>query len=189
MLFSVFLVNGWITCTHYGWGTQTCVMWVVAHMIWKYTEYVCHLTQSCKGHSLLGTFQWRSLYMFWRMYTLKSKTIIRERIKCNIVSVSKSVTWYKKYVHIKTCLATGCLYTEPGGRTGMHYTCTWQGQLTWPGISRKNHWSMSPIPTKICLQTKKSTESKINHVITHIQESVENRKLQLSFPRYWGSFL
>ncbi len=63
----------------------------------------------------------------WRLYTLK--TIIRESIKCDILSVSISVAWYQKYVHIKACLATGCIYTDPGGRTRMLDTCTWEGQL------------------------------------------------------------
>ena len=49
----------------------------------------------------------------WRLYTFKSKTITRESIKYDILSVSKSVAWYQKYVHIKACLATGFIYTEP----------------------------------------------------------------------------
>ena len=43
---------------------------------------------------------------------------------------------------------------------------------------------MSHISIPICLKTSKSTETTMHHVITHIQEAVENRKLHLGFPRY-----
>ena len=64
---------------------------VVAHMIWKYLEYVCHLTQSCKWLSSLGTLEMQSSHVFWRLYTLKSNSDIMERIKRDVLSVSKSV--------------------------------------------------------------------------------------------------
>ena len=144
------LVNGWITCTHYGWGKQMCVVSCSTHDF--KISWVCLLPHTELQEAFIAgdTSKAQSICL-WRLYTLK--TIIRESIKCDILSVSISVAWYQKYVHIKACLATGCIYTEPGGRTRMLYTCTWQGQLRWPGISRKKHWSMSPIPLNIYLQT------------------------------------
>ena len=38
---------------------------------------------------------------------MKSKTVIREKIKHDVLSVSKSVARYQNYMHIKACLTTG----------------------------------------------------------------------------------
>jgi hypothetical protein len=37
-------------------------------------------------------------------------------------------------------------------------------------------------------QPGKSTETALHHVITYIEESVENGSYTWIFPRYWGSF-
>jgi hypothetical protein len=47
--------------------------------------------------------------------------------------------------------------------------------------------SMGQVPLQIyqsAYRQGKSTETEMHHVITHIQEAVENRKLHVSFPRY-----
>ena len=49
----------------------------------------------------------QTYHVFWKLHSLKSKTIIVERIKHDILPVSKSDAWYQTYVHIKACLATG----------------------------------------------------------------------------------
>jgi len=69
-----------------------CLRFVV-HMIWKYLEYVCHLTQSCKWLSSLGTLEMQRSQAFWRLCTLKSNSVIVERIKHDYLSVSKFVAW------------------------------------------------------------------------------------------------
>ena len=94
----------------------------VAHMIWKCLRYVCHLTQSCKWLSSLGTLEMQSPHEFWRLYTLKSKTLIVEKTKHDILSVSKSVAWYQKNMHIKACLVMG--YTG-WFRRNLHYFGKW----------------------------------------------------------------
>ena len=71
---------------------------------------------------ILSTLEIQSQHVFLRLYTLKSKTVIMERIEHDILSVSKSVALYQQYVHVTACLATGCIYTEPGGSTRMLYT-------------------------------------------------------------------
>jgi hypothetical protein len=73
---------------------------VVVHMASKNLGYICHLTQSCKWLSLLGTLQRHSPDVYWRLYKLKSRTIIMETntIKCaRICCISN--------VHITACLA------------------------------------------------------------------------------------
>ena len=42
--------------------------------------------------------------MFWKLYILTSKNAIMEH---DILSVSKSVAFYQKYVHTETCLPMG----------------------------------------------------------------------------------
>ena len=71
---------------------------------------------------ILRTLEIQSQHVFLRLYTLKSKTVIMERIEHDILSVSKSVVLYQQYLHVTACLATGCIYTEPGGSTRMLYT-------------------------------------------------------------------
>jgi len=51
---------------------------VVAHIISKYRDYVCHLMQSYKQLSSLGTLEMVIPPLFWRLYTLESKTVIME---------------------------------------------------------------------------------------------------------------
>ncbi len=63
-----------------------------------------------KWISLLGTIEMQSSHVFWRMYTLKSKTVIIKSIKHYILSVSKSVA-YQNYVHITDWLSTGYIQT------------------------------------------------------------------------------
>ena len=82
-------------------------MGVVAHNL--KIPWVCLSLHSCKWLSLLGTLEMQSQHVFWRMYTLKSKTVIMETNVWH--SVSKSVAWYQSYVHIKACLATGYIHT------------------------------------------------------------------------------
>ena len=72
---------------------------VVGHTTWKYLQYVCHLTQSCKWLSLLGKLEIQSPYAFWKLHTL----LLWKKIKHDIITVSKSVAWYQKYMHIKVC--------------------------------------------------------------------------------------
>jgi len=79
---------------------------VVAHMIWKYLQYVCNLTQRRKWLSLLQSLEMQNPYAFWRLYTLKSKNVMK-KIKHDILNVSKSVAWYQKNVHIKACVVMG----------------------------------------------------------------------------------
>jgi anaerobic ribonucleoside-triphosphate reductase len=45
-------------------------------------------------------------------------------------------------------------------------------------------WGMSPISITNAYKPVRSIETAMQHVITLIQEAVENRKLHLSFPRY-----
>jgi len=54
-------------------------MGVVAHMIWKYLQYVCNFTHSCKWLSSLQTLEMQSPHVFWRLYKLKSQTLIIEK--------------------------------------------------------------------------------------------------------------
>jgi hypothetical protein len=155
MLYSQVLLNGWITCTHYGWDPQLFqrtsghlknlhvrrvtkevnlkfrhCLGVAAHTIWKYLEYVCHLAQSCNWLSLMETLEMYSAHAFWRLYTLKSKNVIMESIKHNILSVSNAVAWCQEYVYITACLARKYTYTDSleASQDGFH-TLTWEGQL------------------------------------------------------------
>jgi hypothetical protein len=41
----------------------------------------------------------QSPYAFWKLHTL----LLWKKIKHDILSVSKSVVWYQKYMHIKVC--------------------------------------------------------------------------------------
>ena len=75
---------------------------VVAHDL-KYLQYVCHLTHSCKWLSFLGTLEIQSPYAFWKLHTL----LLWKKIKYDIITVSKSVVWYQKYMHIQACLVIG----------------------------------------------------------------------------------
>ncbi len=104
------LVNGWITCTHYGWGKQMCVVSCSTHDF--KISWVCLLPHTELQEAFIAgdTSKAQSICL-WKLYILK--TIIRESIKCDILIVSISVAWYQKYVHIKACLATGCIYIEP----------------------------------------------------------------------------
>ena len=72
--------------------------------------WVCHFTHSCKWLSSMGIPGIQSSHVYWRMYTLKCKTVIMETIKHDILIVSKSVA-YENFVHIKGCLATGYIQT------------------------------------------------------------------------------
>ena len=78
---------------------------VAARQIWKYLKYGYHLTHSYMWLGSMGTFERHSLYMFWRLYTLRSRLLLRKQINMTLLSVSKSVAWYQKYVHIKACVA------------------------------------------------------------------------------------
>jgi hypothetical protein len=64
---------------------------VLAHKIWKYLQYVWHFTQSCKWLSSLRKLELQSPRVFWRLYTLKSRTVTMETITHDSLSVSKSV--------------------------------------------------------------------------------------------------
>ena len=133
MLISQVLVNGWITCTHYGWGPQIfqhpsghlkktrCqkidikevhnlkfrhCLGVVAHMIWKYLQYICHFTHSCKWLSSLGTLEMgESIPSFGDCTQWNPQMLLWKKIKHDILSVSKSVAWHQMYMHMKACLA------------------------------------------------------------------------------------
>ena len=149
---------------------------VEAHMTWKYLQYVCHLTQSCKWLSSLGTLEIQSPHAFWRLYTLKPKTVIMEKkIERNILSVSKSVAWHQKYVHNKACLEMGytprawrqvrwCLYLQMERSSILRQrhivplvycpSCRKWCKNSRPGTSGMKHCGMSPTSTRICLQTR-----------------------------------
>jgi len=55
----------------------------------------------------LVTLDMQSPHVFWRLQTSKSKTLIMETNKHDILHVSISVVWFQKCVHIKSCLARG----------------------------------------------------------------------------------
>ena len=151
MLFPQVLLIGWITCTYYGCGPQISpkplkqfqkqrcqksdinevqpkfrqCLGVVAHKIWKYLQYVCHITHSCEWLSSMGTLKMQSPHEFWRTYTLKAKTF---SMKTNI--------WHSKCVNCcmisKLCayksLSINRIYKD-SLKTGQGdvYTCTWEG--------------------------------------------------------------
>jgi hypothetical protein len=60
---------------------------VVAQKVWKYLQNVCHITHNCKW---ISQFEMQSSHVFWRMYTLKSNTVIVGPITHDILSASKA---------------------------------------------------------------------------------------------------
>jgi len=158
--------------------------------------------------SSLVTLHVHSPHVFWRLYTLQCNTVIVERNKHGILYVSISVVWFQKCVHKKSCLARGYIpkawrqvkMTFVPAPVKVNYT---QAKAYWPisllsimqkamQIWRQEYqgWNIGTC-CHICNNLFKpwnSIETAIHHVITHIQEAVENRKLNLSFPRYWWSF-
>ena len=143
--------------------------------------------------------------VFWKMYTLKSKTLIIKSIKHDIRSVSKSVAWYQQYLHIKACLSTGYIqtvwrqvkvtfipvpgkvnYTQSKAYCAISLLSFMQKTMEKLVTKNINNKILGHAPTFII--TGKSTETATHHVETHIQGAAENRKLYLSILRYWGSF-
>ena len=214
MLFSQTLLNGWITWTHYSCGTQifqkpSCqksdieeahhmncrhCLSVLAHKIWKYLKYRCHLTQCCLWLPSIGTLQRHSLYVFWSLYTLKSCTHWNPDCyygsKQEVLCVPSSVVKYEKYVHIKACPAWGqvkmTLIPAPGKANcteamGYHpislLFCMQKimQKLVARHIRDKSLGLCPCTAIPICLQTRNSTEMAMHHVISHTQEAVENR--------------
>jgi len=89
-----------LTCRH--------CLGLEVHMISKYFEYVCHLTQNCKWLSLQWTLDMTcTVHMPFGGCTHWYSDCIIETIKHDILNVSKSVAWYQKYMHIKACIAMG----------------------------------------------------------------------------------
>ena len=126
----------------------------------------------------------QSLHVFWRKYTLKFKSFIMETIKHDIVHVSKSVPWCQKYVHIKACLANE--YKPRAWRQDQIVFIPAPGKVN-PGDQRYQRRNIAAVPLYLqqsAFKPRKSTETAIPHVITHIQGTVEDRKLHLSFPKY-----
>jgi len=65
---------------------------VLAHMV-ENTSSMSVTSPRAASDSSLGTLDMHSSHAFWRLYTLKSKTVIMEKIKHEVLSVSKSVVW------------------------------------------------------------------------------------------------
>ena len=59
---------------------------------------------------------------------IEIQTVIMQKIKHDILSVSKPVARYQKYVHIKAYLAKRYYISLGAGSEDIH-TCTWEGQL------------------------------------------------------------
>jgi hypothetical protein len=95
---------------------------VAEHMIGKYLQHVCSLTQSCMWLALHCT-----VYTYFGGCTHWNPVLLKETIQNEILCVSKSVVWYEKCVHIKACLVRS--YTQPGAGQVYVYTCTWEFQL------------------------------------------------------------
>ena len=136
--------------------------------------------------------------VFWRLYTLKCKNFIMEH---DILSVSKSVALYQKYVHIKNGLAMGYI-TRVGRQVKMIFIPVPEANYTQVRHTDLLVFCLSCSKnTKICGQeykervngicpvylyqsaykTGKYTESAMHHVITHIQEEAEKREITLEF--------
>jgi len=47
------------------------------------------------------------------------QTVIMETMKQKVLSMSKSVVRYQKYVHMKDCLARRYIYPQPGWKVNM----------------------------------------------------------------------
>jgi hypothetical protein len=104
----------------------------------------------------MAKLEMQSSHVFWRLYRLKCKNFIMEH---EILSVSKPVALFQKYVHIENGLAMG--YKTRAGRqvkmmfipvpeanyTQVRHTvlldfflsCRKQYKHLWPGISGKSH--------------------------------------------------
>ena len=77
---------------------------VLAEKTWKHLDYGCHLTHSCMWLALMGTLERHSLYVLEAVH-IEMLTVIMEKIKYEVLSVSKPVARCQTYVHIKTYLA------------------------------------------------------------------------------------
>ena len=63
------------------------------------------------------------------------------------------------------------------------YTYTWQGQRS-QEYQGRNTGACYLHLLQSAFKPGKSTETSIQHVMTHMKEAVENSKIHLSFPRY-----
>jgi hypothetical protein len=105
---------------------------VVEHMIWKCLNYICQLTQSCKWLLFLWIIEIQSSYAFWRLYTVKSKTLIMEKMKYVVMCVSNSVARNTTMCILKLALQQN-ICTESGGRS-IWYLCLHLGRSTIHGL-------------------------------------------------------
>jgi len=128
----------------------------------------------------MGTLEMQSPRVFWRLYTLQSKTLITETSKHDILSVSKSAALYQRYVYIKACLEMGHIprawrkvkmmfiptpgkvnYTQGKAYCSISLSFMQKRCKNWrPGISGMKYCGMFPKSLTICLQT---TEVHRNH--------------------------
>jgi hypothetical protein len=97
---------------------------VVAHNIWKHLEYACHL-KICIDRDILNV----EPTGFLETVHFEIQDWFMEKIKHEVLNVSKSVAWYKKYVHIKACLKSGYIPKSPEAGQDVFYTYTWEDQL------------------------------------------------------------
>jgi len=126
-----------------------------------------------------------------------------ERNKHDILYVTISGVRFQKCVHIKSCLARGYIpkawrhvkMTFVPAPVKVNYTqakAYWHisllsiiqktMQIWWQEYQGWNTAACSHIYNNL-FKPRKSTDTVMHHVITHIQEVVKNMKLILSFPR------
>jgi hypothetical protein len=118
--------------------------------------------------------------------------------KHDILSVSKSVAWYQKYVHINASLARRYIQ-EPGGRSRRYLhlgrptilrlrdinlfvycpPCRKQCKKWWPVISGLIHWVYPLHLYQSVYKGGRSEETAMHHVITYVQE--ENWEFTLQY--------
>jgi hypothetical protein len=131
-----------------------------------------------------------------------------ETNKHEVLSESKSVEWYQKYVHIKVCQGNIYIprawtqvkmtfipvprkanFTEAKGYHPISLLTSTQKRCKnwWPGMSRMKHWSMSHTSIKSTYKPDKSTETPMHNMITHIQEAVVNREYTWTFLHIVGA--
>jgi len=103
---------------------------------------------------------------------IEIQTVIMEKDKHGILSVSKPAAKYVRCMLVKACLARRYIpiawgqvkmtfIPAPGKGKGHHplsllYFMQKTMQNWWPGISGTSHWAMSPTSTQICLQARQA---------------------------------
>jgi hypothetical protein len=168
---------------------------VLAHTICKYIGYVSPNPEM--GVTFISGDNWNAeSTCILEAVHIDIQTAIIERLKHEFLLVSKSVARHQKHVHITACPARRYVQ-EPGGRSRW-CLYLYLRSLTilrlkrcnnwWPGISRMKQWRTTPTSISICPQTRQVHRNHKAPCDYTLQEAVKNRKLHLSFPRYWGSF-